>query len=203
MPFQPAPQTARVEVIYTQDGQTCVNVLHYKTNADITAERLEDFCAEFVSQWTTFLRPYVVNTVNLVAVKATSLDSEFAPGVEFTTGLPLAGTGSGSPLPNNVTVAVRFLTLLRGRSYRGRAYHIGLQASAVTANQISTTLQTNLRNAWIGLQSIEATDVWAQCVLSRYQGGALRPEGVTTDVNNVQVERTIDSQRRRLPGRGA
>lgn len=203
MPFQPAPQTARVEVIYTQDAQTCVNVLHYKTNADITAERLEDLCAEFVSQWTTFLRPYVVNTVNLVAVKATSLDNEFAPGVEFTTGLPLAGTGSGTALPNNVTVAVRFLTLLRGRSYRGRAYHVGLPASAVTANQISTTFQTNLRNAWIGLQSIEATDVWAQCVLSRYQGGTLRPEGITTDVNNVQVERTIDSQRRRLPGRGA
>lgn len=203
MPFQPAPLVTRIEPIYNFAGQICQNVLHYKSLDPLDAADLEAVCYEFVQQWTTYLRPLTASAASLIAVRATALDTEFAPGIEYTADLPLAGTASGTALPNNVTVAVRFLTLLRGRSYRGRAFHIGLVTSQVSGNEITTGFQTNLRNAWIALQSIESTPVVAQCVLSRYEGGVLRPEGVATDINGVQIDKTLDSQRRRLPGRGA
>lgn len=202
MAFQRVPLTTKVELLYGQDGQQVENVLHYKSLAPASEADLVALCTEFVTQWTTFLRPLTINTCFLNAIKATSLDSEFAPGIEYTTGLPLAGTGTGNGMPMNVTCAVRFLTLLRGRSYRGRAYHVGIRQSDINGSSLSTTFRTNLRNAWIGLQSIESTPVFAQCVVSRYSGGVLREEGIATDVTNVQVEGTVDSQRRRLPGRG-
>ncbi|AYP28975.1 MAG: hypothetical protein [Circular genetic element sp.] len=202
MPFQRVPLTTKVELLYGQQGQFVENVLHYKSLAPATEADLNALCAEFVNQWTTFLRPLTVSTAFLTSIKATSLDSEFAPGIEYTTGLPLAGTGAIPELPMNVTCAVRFLTALRGRSYRGRAYHIGLRQSFVNGSNLTSTFRTDLRNAWIGLMSIESSPVFAQCVVSRYSDGALRAEGIATDVTNVQVEGTVDSQRRRLPGRG-
>lgn len=203
MPFQPVPFTTRVELIYNSNGQICENVLHYKSLAEASAADLNALAAEMVVQWGTFLKPLTHSASSLITVKCTALDDEFAPGIEYTTGLPIAGTRTGTQAPNNVTVATRFLTALRGRSFRGRAYHIGISTTDISGNEITSTFQTNLRNAWIGLMSIESTPVFAQCVVSRYQGGVLRPEGHAQDITNVQIDKTLDSQRRRLPGRGA
>lgn len=205
MAFQQVPLTTRCELVYSYKGQLAMNVLHYKSLDAATADDLEAFAEEMVSQWTTFLRPITHEDASLVAVRATSLDSEFAPGIEYTTGLPLAGSVTGTGLPSNVTVAVRFLTALRGRSYRGRAFQIGMGSTQIVDgdNEISTAYQTALRNAWIGLQSIESDPVFAQCIVSRVSGGEPRVTGVATDVTGVAVDIVLDSQRRRLHGRGA
>jgi len=202
MPFQPAERVIRVEAIYTYDGQIVENVLHYQTDPTPDATEMTAFAAQWVTQWQAGIRATQPTNVSLNTVKVTSLDSEFAPGIEYTTGLPLAGTATGTGLPNNVTVAVRYLTALRGRSYRGRSFHIGIRATDVLLNQITTTFQTNLRAAYILMLNVATPQAYFQGVLSRYEGGVLRPEGVFTDITSVQVERVIDSQRRRLPGRG-
>lgn len=202
MPFQPAERVIRVEPIYTYDGQVVQNVLYYQTDPTPDAIELTAFAAQWVTQWQAGIRASQPTNVSLNTLKVTSLDSESAPGIEYTTGLPLAGTATGTGLPNNVTVAVRYLTALRGRSYRGRSFHIGIRATDVTLNQITTTFQTNLRAAYILMLNVATTQSYFQGVLSRYAAGVLRAEGQFTDITAVQVERVIDSQRRRLPGRG-
>jgi len=202
MPFQPAERVIRVEPIYTYDGQIVENVMHYQTDPAPDAVELAAFAAQWLTQWQASVRATQPTNVSLNTIKVTSLDSEFAPGIEYTVGLPLAGTATGVGLPNNVTVAVRYLTALRGRSYRGRLFHIGIRNTDTLLNQVTTTFQTNLRAAYVVMLNVATTQSYFQGVLSRYQGGVLRPEGEFTDITSVQVERTLDSQRRRLPGRG-
>lgn len=205
MAFQAVPLTTRCELVYSYKGQLAMNVLHYKSLAEPDADDLNAFAAEMVSQWNSHMKALTHEDASLVAVRATSLDSEFAPGIEYTTGLPLEGSLGGTGLPSNVTVAVRFLTDLRGRSYRGRAFQIGMGSTQITDgnNEITPTYQTALRLAWIALQSIESDPVFAQCVVSRVSGGVVRPVGVATDVTGVAIDLVLDSQRRRLHGRGA
>lgn len=202
MPFQPVANTARAELIFSWDGQIVENVLHYVNLDDINVGTLTDLAEALKTIWNTYLRPLTPTAISLTTIKCTSLETEFAPGIEYTSGLPIAGTGTGTILPNNVTIAVRFLTSLRGRSYRGRAYQVGLTTALITGNVITTGYQAALGAAWAQFQSMGTDPEWQQAVVSRYQGGLLRPSGIATLVTGYQVDRTLDSQRRRLPGRG-
>jgi len=202
MSFQAVPQTIRVEPVFTYDGQFVTNITHYRNEVPVDAAELLAFAAAWVADWTTLIRPNQPTNVILTAVRVTSLDTEFAPGIEYSAGLPVAGSATGVGLPNNVTVAVRLLTALRGRSYRGRTFHIGVRNTDVSNNLITTLFASNLTTGYNGMRSISTTQEYLQVVVSRYEGGVLRPEGISTVVNAVQVERVIDSQRRRLPGRG-
>jgi hypothetical protein len=202
MPFQAVPQVIRVEPIYLYDSQYVENVLHYRYEVPWVGSELSDFAAAWLAKWQTNIRPQQPTNVSLVSIKVTDLSFEFAPGIEFTTGLPVAGSATGTGLPNNVSIAVRLLTALRGRSYRGRTYHIGVRATDVALNQITTLFQTALVTGYTSMRSVSTTQAYAQVVVSRVAGGALRPTGVATPVTAIQVDRVIDSQRRRLPGRG-
>ncbi len=202
MPFQPVPDTIRVELIYSWDAQVVENVLHYRSGASFGTAGLTSLAENVLSVWNTSLRPLISSAVSLTVIKLTLLESEFAPGIEYVTGLPIPGTASGNVVPANVTVAVRFLTALRGRSYRGRVYQIGMTSTQVSGNEITTAFSTALRNAWIQMIDVGSTPETHLTVVSRVQGGVLRPQGVATDVTGITIERVLDSQRRRLPKRG-
>jgi len=202
MPFQPVPQTVRVEPVYLYDGQICTNITHYKYEVPVDAAELALFAAAWINEWVTNIKVAQPTNVTLTAVKVTDLSSEFAPGVEFVGALPQNGSLTGVGLPNNVTVAVRLLTALRGRSYRGRSFHIGVRNTDTLLNQITATFANLLLTGYNAQRQISTTQSYQQVVVSRYEGGVLRAEGVATPVTSVQVDRTIDSQRRRLPGRG-
>jgi len=202
MPFQPVPQTIRVEPVYTYDGQYCTNITHYKYEVPVDEAELALFAAAWINEWVTNIKVAQPTNVTLNALKVTDLSSEFAPGIEFVGALPQNGSLTGVGLPNNVTVAVRLMTALRGRSFRGRSYHIGVRNTDTALNLITTTFATLLTTGYNAQRQISTTQAYQQVVVSRYQGGALRAEGVATPVTGVQVDRTIDSQRRRLPGRG-
>ena len=45
-------------------------------------------------------------------------------------------------------------------------------------------------------------DPWSMVVVSRYENNAPRAEGIATLVDRLSSDGVIDSQRRRLPGRG-
>lgn len=202
MGFQPVPATTKVELIYSWDAQVVENVLHYGSIFALDASELSDLAESVLAVWTANLRPLLSTAVSLTTIKCTSLDSEFAPGIEYTTGLPLAGTASGNVVPANVTIAVRFLTALRGRSFRGRAYQVGMTSTQVSGNEITTAFATSLRNAWLQMVDVGSTPATQLVVVSRIQGGVPRAAGIKTDVTGITIERVLDSQRRRLPTRG-
>lgn len=203
MAFIPVPNTASVEMIFTEDGQRIENRYHVRQASTYDVVSLAILGAFFVDWWTDNLKSGCTNSVQLVMVVLRALDSETSPSIEYTTGLPLSGSAiSSAALPNHVTVAVRWGTGLRGRSYRGRTYHIGLTEADVAGNTLDATTTSQLITAYAalrdGISSLDAELV----VVSRQHNNVPLTTGVATEIVSVSIDRTVDSQRRRLPGRG-
>lgn len=202
MAFIPIPNAATLEYIYSWDGQICENVLTYQCNTTVTAVQLQSLTTAALSWWNANLKPLVNGQAALLTVKATDLTSASGPVIEDTTGLPIVGTGSGTPVPNNVTVAIKLITANRGRSYRGRIYHVGLSNALVTNNTVSVATRNSLKNAWLAALSLGTLGLWTLSVGSRYSNNAPRTTGLATPVTDISVNQIVDSQRRRLPERG-
>jgi hypothetical protein len=102
-------------------------------------------------------------------------------------------------------MAVSFRSALSGRSFRGRNYIPCLTNSQVTGNLIDVSWQGDIINAYaellFGGGALPAGWVWV--VVSRFTNNLPRVTGIFSEVFSVLVTDTIvDSQRRRLPGRG-
>lgn len=142
--------------------------------------------------------------VALEQIVVTDLTTDTGPQVTYITGLPLSATG-GDSLPMNVTVAVKHVTLDRGRSKRGRSFIVGPPATAVDSGDIIGT-------AYLAASDTAFNDLRAGQfpinnetfgIVSRCHDNAWRTVGVFTPVTHSSTDRVFDSQRRRLTGRGA
>lgn len=202
MAFIPVPNVASVEMIFEQAGQRLENVYHVKKSSPFDEVGLSGAAQLFADWWDEELKPQVAGNVSLVLIVAKALDSETAPAVEFTTGLPLTGPGTNIPNPGNVTVAIRWTTGLRGRSFRGRTYHIGLTQGAIVANSLATENQALLLGAYQTLLSSLSLSTMSLVVVSKYANHVARTTGIATDITAASLDGSLDSQRRRLNGRG-
>jgi len=203
MPFVPIPSTVQVETVFEYHGERCENVYHCQFQAAYDESSIANLLDVFRDWWSTNLRAQMPIELSLVNLIGTDQESQTGPRVEDATGLPLAGTDATSPaMPGNVTLAVRWLTAKRGRSYRGRTFHLGIQEDAVVGNLVTIGWQTLLTSAYATLLTDLATFGAPLVVASRYTNNAPRTTGVATPVTSVYIDTVIDSQRRRLSGRG-
>lgn len=202
MAFIPVLNTAMVELVFNCDGQVCENTLYFANDLGWEIPSMNALASKIAGWWNAEYRIYQSNLCALTAIKVTDLEAAFAPGIEYVTGLPAAGAGATEIMPNNVTVATTFITDLRGRSYRGRNYFVGLTTDSVNGNAISAATALAFQEMYEALPSYLDPGDGQHVVVSRYSGNAPRVAGVTTPVTGYRTERTIDSQRRRLPGRG-
>lgn len=204
MAFIPVPGAVSVEAIFSMAGQTVENIYHYQQPGTPGVADLVDLGEAFITEWTNHQRAYVPTEVSLINVRVTDLDTANSPVVNVGTGLPLAGTQSGALLPNNVTLTFTKRTQFRGRSYRGRIYFPGLGEPNVTNNTVSGALVTAIRTGLNSMIMITTTlGVWEMVVVSRYTGGVPRINGIFSNVVAFTSDGTVDSMRRRLPGRGS
>jgi hypothetical protein len=201
MPFIPVPSTAMVELFYTQDGQKMENTLYFGQAEAYDAAELTTLATE-VRDWAIeFLLPQMASAVVMTGVKATSLESDTAPAIEITGGGP--GGVAGAALPNNVALVVKFLTAARGRSGRGRNYFPGLTEANVVANTVDASVANAIVDAYEQLLEAGTITEGAWVVVSRFEDLAPRDPGISQLVTSVALtDRIVDSQRRRLPGRG-
>lgn len=203
MAFVPFDNMARAEMIYTLDGQRMENVLNFWKDGGYDSDKLFDLAESLASWFDTTYKLWVPQAVSLVMVTATDISVEDGMGIDYTSTLPIQGSISYACAPNNVTVAIKYSTMYRGRSFRGRSYVCGVPMNHITGNTISQAYADALVDAFDDLKLLVGdTGTHALQVCSRYLNGVPRVIGVHTAVNNVSVDRTVDSQRRRLPGRG-
>lgn len=204
MPFVPATNVVSAQMVYTQQGQFVENVYHVQFPAAPTPSTMNTVAAAFVSWFNVTQKTTVNVNVNLVKVLMTDLSSVNAGGVEYTTGLPIAGASAGTESPMNVTVAIKFLTGFRGRSYRGRIYHVGLVEGSYSGSTLGAGSLTTLKTTYDTLRTNIAglAGGYGLVVLSRRENKNWRINAVATLITAVDVDATLDSQRRRLPGRG-
>jgi len=153
----------------------------------------------------------VSNAVQLVEVVVTDMSSLTGGQVSFSPPIGEFGGKGGPPLPSNVSLSISFRTALRGRSFRGRNYVVGLAVDdQLDQNSIKPTVMSAWVDAYTELIALASGAGATWIVASRFSGvdgdghPVPRAAGVTTPITNVvATDNTIDSQRRRLPGRGA
>lgn len=204
MTFIPAPSVCQVEFVYTWSSQTVETVLHFEPTVVLTPTLMNELAVKVLSLWTTNVKPLLINTISLINVKLTDLTTNIAPVVNYATGLPSAGTQTGDSLPNNCALVITKRTLLRGRSYRGRIYHPGIPEAQCTGNVVTAAFVTQIVNAYATMLTFTTTGTtWDMVVVSRYNNNSPRAEADSNQVTGLGSDGLIDSQRRRLPGRGA
>lgn len=203
MPFIPVPGVVQLEAIYNMVSSTVENVYHYQTPGAINASDMSAFAAAWLVEWNTNQKPYIPTEVQLVSIKVTDMATAVSPVVNYGTGLPTLGTQSGALLPNNVSLCFTKRTALRGRSNRGRLYWPGFGEPNVTNNSVSGALVTAIIAGLQNMLSVTTgLGAWEMVVVSRFTGKNPRPSGIFTPVTNFTSDGVVDSQRRRLPGRG-
>lgn len=204
MAFQPVPNTAQVEVIFTSNGSIVENVYHVEKPAPWSQPELQDLNEAFEDWWRINLAGHQPTTMVLQRIDSRDLTAESAPFDSRPCVGACAGTDVSAALPNNATLAVKWTTGLTGRSFRGRTYHIGLGEDKVVGDTVQDAHRLELQTAYnalrTALQQIDPT--WVLVVVSRITNGVPRPSGVTTPIVAASVNGTVDSQRRRLLTRG-
>jgi hypothetical protein len=204
MPFIPAARTVQAELRFTWDSQNVENTLYFQYADEPTTGQMFTLAGALLEWWQDNIKPLVAAAVELREIHCTLLSSATAPAVTFPIGAGEVGGQTSPSLPNNVSLAVSFRTAGRGRSSRGRNYVLGLTEGQVTANQLDVATAANYSNAYgalIGLAT-ENDCVWS--VVSRFTNNNPRSQALVQPIVSVLVvDRTVDSQRRRLPGRGS
>lgn len=203
MPFIPVPQVCQAELIFRWDNAIVENVHHFSAEGPFTTAEMVDLGEFLISWWDTNFQTSAPTNLQLINVRLTDLTTETSPVVNVVDGLPLVGSAVAASLPNNVTCVFTKRTQLRGRSFRGRTYHIGLNEAEVTGNTVgSGTISAYVTN-YNYLRTFSINDFsWELCVVSRYADHQPRAFGLATPVLTFTSDGIVDSQRRRLPGRG-
>lgn len=204
MAFVPAVNTLKAELRYTKEAQQCENVLYFVGSAGVTPTLATTLGNNLIGWWNTNMKTRTAADMTLREVYITDMSNATSFTVSITTGLPSAGTDAGESLPSNVALCVSFRTANRGRSGRGRNYVMGMTEAQTVGSFFGTTYVNAVVAAYQTLAGAGTFTPGLQWVVASFQnGGADRPTALLQPVTTVlSVHNGVDSQRRRLPGRG-
>lgn len=211
MPFIPVPDTLQVETVFELYGQVVENTAYFKNDAGWTESSISDFLDAMRSLVETDLMPSLSTAIKFVRLIGTLLDAVDSLGIVLSVTPPVTGSNVGAGLPNNSAYVITFNTATRGRSGRGRNYIAGLTtADESDANTVNDMFRTGIIAYYTALKALGSENGATMVVASRYSGVDAdgkpipRATGVTYPITGFSTfDRTLDSQRRRLPGRGA
>jgi hypothetical protein len=201
-PYIPVANTAEVRLFYATPGGVAENVLNFEKGSAWTAEELDALAATVRDAWETNISTVTSNATSLSTVVATDLSSETGPQATNVAGI--AGALSSVAMPQNVTLAIKFSTALRGRSFRGRMFFVGLTDGQIEGDQLTVgslaTLLTKVGDFFHDIEGSSGTP--SHVVVSRCADGVWRTTGVTTPVTAYSADRTVDTMKKRLLGHG-
>jgi hypothetical protein len=204
MPFIPAVNTARVSLQCNLDGQNMINTTWFKHRAGaITLTNLEDLGAGMNDWFAGSILPSLGDAVQFLGCVVYDYTSDFAPAVNVPV-LGAFGLDTALMMPNNAAFCVKFLTGGRGRSSRGRNYISGFtNDSRDGLNHVSAAFADAMVAAYNAILALPLDADWEWSVASFHTAGAPRAAALVQPiVGAAYTDTIIDSQRRRLPGRG-
>lgn len=202
MAFIPAPQIVRAAVEYILDGQILANVFHVDANQAVDAT-VTNAILDVLENWLEVnMMPGTSEDLQATTLTGRDLTTITGGLVERPLTVPIDGGVASPALPNNVALCCTLLTDLAGRSFRGRSYMPGIPESLVTLSEISPAQATSYGVNYIALVDDMSTAGFELVVTSFQAGLAPRTTAVSTPIVAVGFNTTVDSQRRRLPGRG-
>lgn len=205
MAFVPFSNVGQFNVRATFQTNQIENVLHFANDVETITPSI------LVAGATVLLNSWASNMVDLLhedylfrevyAVDLTTSTSETATALLTP---PQAGLVGGAAAPGNAALVITHRTTLRGRSFRGRTYIGGLAGTNIDGNIIDSTAANDILEAFNAVVDDMLAEGWSFVVCSRISGGVERTTGISTVVaTSLLRDFNIDSQRRRLNGRGA
>lgn len=205
MAFVSVPNTAELVVYGAMDNQEIATVLNFLFPDPIGTTELTELAGRALAAWIANLLPLLSEDLDLISARATDLSSSSAPTVQV---FAAAGTDGAVPTPSiplNAAQVITHRTIARGRSYRGRTYLCGFpQTQLANPGQLYTSFLANLLPAFgEAMDDIEASGTCTHVVVSRQHDGVPLLTGICTVVDAYTTDPYLDSQRRRLVGRGA
>lgn len=174
-----------------------LNVMHVQVPGGVPASfgDVTAIAGVFLAWYNGQYRNMFPSSLTGTQIVATGMASAPAPQA-LATGL-LAGTRTGTQLPGDATLCVKLATHLSGRRHRGRFYAWpAVQSDLQTASGYTLAYANALLGVLGNLGAALTTAGYALAVAS-LTDGQMYP--VTAF---VAVDRIMDAQRRRLPGRG-
>lgn len=203
MAFIPWPNGIQLCFDFTTAGQNWQFCLALrKSSGAPTDSDLLAVASEGTSWWQSTLGNNIENDTTLRQCRATDMTVEGGPQNIQTSGV--AGAISGTFMPLNAASVVSLRTAKRGRSYRGRAYVSGSPASALISDvDISSTQAANLASAFTTLQSALDALGFDMVVASKRHNNVTTNPAELNEVIAILCDQHLDSQRRRLSGRGS
>jgi hypothetical protein len=205
MVFVPKTDAAQVNLRFTLLDQQIENTLYFLYNTGgLTEAEMITLGDDLLTWWATEIAAPLVDDLELREAYVTDMTTQFSPAVTVTPTSAITGGATSDPLPNNVSLCVSFRTSGRGRSARGRNYVGGWSEGSVAGNLVASGTAETIRSGYEELtKPTTFTDDWTWIVYSRFAQGNPRPQAFTPPVTSVVLtDLTVDSQRRRLPGRG-
>lgn len=202
MPFIPVPNGIQLCFLFTSDAQNWQFCLTLQKSAGApTSTDLQQATADGQAWWTSFLKGALTNQNQLREIVATDLTAQGAPQNRVTVNETGTGAGTAGPLSNAVVISHR--TAKRGRSYRGRSFISGWPGSQLqTMNTLVGSTATAFANGFASLRTTLDGHGIDQVIATRQHNNQVVTPAETNEVISTVVDTLIDSQRRRLTGRG-
>jgi hypothetical protein len=185
VPFVPILNATQVNVIGSLMGQQYENVWAVQTADPPLVADLLTVASIFETAYAAILNPLsqelVINEIDCrylgsAAGPVTQLFSESVPG--------------------NVALCVKLSSALPGRQFRGRKYFGGFTEAQISYNQVDPVVANDITAAIAGLITALTTNGTPLSIVSKTHGTLVPVIGAGI------VDLYVDSQRRRLPGRG-
>lgn len=202
MAFIPTPNTARCAIRMHLFGQNVVNTLWFDNEGspyDATALGL--LGSGILGWWINHVAPNLSNNVTIQDITCTAQDTSTSPAVVTSTALTPGEIAQGA-LPGSVCIVVKFNTVGRGRSSRGRNFVSGLPEGSVLGNTIDPSDRSAILAGYAQLNA-EVSGSGIHVVVSKQLDGVARTEGFVQPVTGYTiVNDDVDSMRKRLTGRG-
>jgi len=188
----------RVVFRFAHEGSTILVPLNFKTiGVTPSSATLISLCTDLFNNIWPLLQACMANTYVLTLIEATDRS---APGGAYGSYTPLSGNAGSKgtdALPASVANVVKWTTGFAGRSFRGRTYVPGWVDADATGSsfvnsaitQVQALASALLLYAGSGSQPVDF-------MVASIKDLALRI------VTGFAVDAIVDSQRRRLPGRG-
>jgi hypothetical protein len=201
--FISALNTAKVVLEQLFGSQTMANILYFANSAGWDEPGLTELAEAVRDWWIANMQPLINAGSALTAVTATDVESATGPTVTVPVSPAEEGALTGAALPTNCAIVVTFRAAGRGRSSRGRNYIGGLDADTLASNtDMNVPSLGNFTAAYEDLSDVELATGATHVVVSYYHEKAPRTTALVQPVQAVTGDTHLDSQRRRLAGRG-
>jgi hypothetical protein len=188
---------------YSSFGQTIENVFYFERGVDYDADSCADLALAIKDSYDTNFRPIHPTELTLIDITVTAQHVESGPNSNLPVGEAGTSGSAGFETTGN-TFVIKFGTGSSGRSFRGRMYWPHLVNSWVSNNQIDNTTALSLATAAESFfDDIETATGDRHAIVSYQHDCEWRTLATVTDVvNYTYTDLNLDSQRRRLSGRG-